>query len=82
MQTEKITTKTKTEILLDIEKRHGKKILKDSMSHGRIEVWNYILCNRQNAAHDGVREIDRLDCVLSDELALVAKFFRSHGYTF
>ena len=58
------------------------KVLLQSLAHGEVEVWNFILCNQQSAEYDKVGEVARLECVLCDESKSVQDFFRAHGFSF
>lgn len=75
------TQNEKAEILRGIETAFGEAVL-DSVNWGKIEAWNFIECNRQNAETDGVGEVERMECILSDESDSVGEFFRYHGFNF
>ena len=47
---------------------------------GKIEVWNYIECHRQNADSEGNDFESHIRCALSDERPEIVKFFRSNGF--
>ena len=48
---------------------------------GRIEVWNYIECNRQNAESDGNDFESHIRSCLSDEWnSPIGKFFTRKGF--
>lgn len=47
---------------------------------GRIEVWNYIECNRQNAESEGCDFECYIRCALSDERPEIVKFFTRKGF--
>jgi hypothetical protein len=48
---------------------------------GKIEVWNFIECHRQNAEQDGNDLVCHIRCALSDEWnSPIAKFFIRKGF--
>ena len=48
---------------------------------GKIEVWNFIECQRQNAESEGNDFVGHIRCALSDEWdSPIGKFFRSKGF--
>lgn len=48
---------------------------------GKIEVWNYIECQRQNAEEEGNDFVGHIRCALSDDWnSPIGKFFRSKGF--
>ena len=52
----------------------------DTLGFGKIEVWNYIECNRQNAESEGNDFEGHIRCALSDETEEAKKFFRRKGF--
>lgn len=47
---------------------------------GKIEVWNYIECNRQTAESEGNDLEGHIRCSLSDERPEIVKFFTRRGF--
>ncbi len=60
----------------------GKSRKLNSFSHGEVEVWNYIECQRQNAEIDGNDLLAHFECGLASESDDVCKFFLAHGFQF
>jgi hypothetical protein len=52
----------------------------DTLGFGKIEVWNYIECQRQNAEQDGNEFECHIRCALSDETEEARKFFTRKGF--
>ena len=82
------TKKSQLEILNDIYEQDLK--ASDSQKSkwfqtdgfGKIEVWNYIECQRQNAEQDGNDFERHIRCALSDEKwnSPIGKFFTRKGF--
>ena len=66
---------------MSISKKHGHRVF-DTCAWGKIEIWNYIECGRQNAEHDGNDEVEAMESRLSDEYEKIGAFFRKHGFNF
>lgn len=71
----------KLAILAKIESEQAEVVL-ESLNYGNVEVWNYILCYRQNAESDGNDLIAHVECALSCDNESVQSFFRKHGFSF
>lgn len=52
----------------------------ETFGFGKIEVWNYIECQRQNAESEGNDFEGHIRCALSDERPEIVKFFRRKGF--
>ena len=65
----------------DLKASDSQKIKWFETGLGKIEVWNYIECQRQTAESEGNDLVDHIRCALSDEWnSPIAKFFISKGF--
>ena len=80
------TKKTQLEILnaiydQDLKASDSQKSKWFDTGFGRIEVWNYIECQRQNAEAEGNDFVGHIRCALSDEWnSPIGKFFTRKGF--
>ena len=54
----------------------------DTVDFGKIEVWNWLACQEQNAEADNSTREVYVAAALRDEAESVANFFKSLGFTY
>jgi hypothetical protein len=68
----------------------GDQTVVDSISHGEIEVWNFICCNRQNWEYEKkitdnpnpASFVTHMEFAICDESEEVQAFFKAKGFDF